>query len=304
MRQQEAALIFITMLWGGTFLILRLAMRDCGPFLFVGLRFLIAAAAVALLYRGRLRGFTRREALAGGAIGVVLAVGYALQSAGLKEIESSRSAFITALYVPIVPVLQWVVLRRPPGMMSGLGAGLAFAGLVALAGPGALTLSLGRGDVLTILSAFAIATEIVLIGLFAGGSGDKGTDSRRLTLAQLAAGGAFALVGVPVAGEALPSSASWIWLGYAVGLGLFSAGVQLVMNWAQKTVPPTRAAIIYAGEPVWGGLVGWMAGDTLTLSALAGAALIVGGVAVSALEPARLVAFLFRRTGGGGGTPA
>ncbi len=59
------------------------------------------------------------------------------------------------------------------------------------------------------------------------------------------------------------------------------------MNWAQKSVSPTRATIIYASEPVWGGVGGRMAGDRLPALALLGAALIVAGVVVSELKPRR-----------------
>jgi len=58
----------------------------------------------------------------------------------------------------------------------------------------------------------------------------------------------------------------------------------LTMNWAQKSVSPTRATVIYAGEPVWGGIVGRLAGDRLPALALAGAALIVAGVLASEIK--------------------
>ncbi|CAB5516584.1 hypothetical protein LMG26857_05662 [Achromobacter anxifer] len=59
------------------------------------------------------------------------------------------------------------------------------------------------------------------------------------------------------------------------------------MNWAQKSVSPTRATVIYAGEPVWGGIVGRLAGDRLPALALVGAGLIVAGVLASEAKFAR-----------------
>lgn len=56
------------------------------------------------------------------------------------------------------------------------------------------------------------------------------------------------------------------------------------MNWAQKSVSPTRATLIYAGEPVWAGLVGRIAGERLPALALLGGALIVAAVIVSELK--------------------
>jgi len=70
----------------------------------------------------------------------------------------------------------------------------------------------------------------------------------------------------------------------AVALGLASALIQFVMNWAQRVVDPSRAAIIYAGEPVWAGIIGRIAGERLPVIALLGGALVVLGVLVSELK--------------------
>ncbi|MNC54096.1 hypothetical protein D3C75_1035590 [compost metagenome] len=56
------------------------------------------------------------------------------------------------------------------------------------------------------------------------------------------------------------------------------------MNWAQKSVSPTRATLIYAGEPVWAGIVGRIAGERLPGIALFGGLLIVIAVIVSELK--------------------
>nr|WP_244309659.1 DMT family transporter [Sphingobium fuliginis] len=91
-----------------------------------------------------MRGVTRREWLAGTMIGCGIFTGYTLQTWGLRTIPSSTSAFITAAYVPLVPILQWIVLRRRPRLASWIGVALAFAGLLLIAAPRD-GLSLGRG---------------------------------------------------------------------------------------------------------------------------------------------------------------
>jgi drug/metabolite transporter (DMT)-like permease len=179
----------------------------------------------------------------------------------------------------MVPVLQLVVLRRAPHPMSWAGVVLAFAGLILLAGPDAGTLSLSIGELLTLVGAMAIATEIILIGRYAGE-----VDSRRVTIIQLFAAGILAFCAMPVMGEAVPAF-SWVWVASGVGLGIASAIMQLGMNWAQRTISPTRATVIYAGEPVWGGLVGRIAGDQLPSLAVAGAGLIISGVLISEWRP-------------------
>jgi hypothetical protein len=47
-------------------------------------------------------GLTLKETLAGTAIGIMIAIGYGTQTIGLQSILSSESAFLTALYVPLV----------------------------------------------------------------------------------------------------------------------------------------------------------------------------------------------------------
>jgi len=279
--KSEAVLIVITMIWGATFLTVQNALAVSGPLFFVGLRFGTAALLMGLFAAPVLRGLTWHEARAGILIGICIFLGYTLQTYGLQTIPSSKSAFITALYVPIVPLLQWFVLRRPPGLMSWLGIALAFGGLVLLAGPEGTSIGLGIGEVLTLISAIAIAAEIILIGGYAGR-----VDVRRVTVVQLATASLLAFGGMAPIGEPVPAMSSLL-VASAVGLGIASAGIQLAMNWAQKTVSPTRATVIYAGEPVWAGIVGRLAGERLPAAALIGAALIVAGVIVSELKPPR-----------------
>ncbi|MBS0896571.1 DMT family transporter [Pantoea dispersa] len=276
--RQEMVLIFITMVWGGTFLVVHRAMAHSGPFFFVGLRFATASLLLAFFFRRYLRHITWLEIKAGALIGVAIAGGYGLQTWGMQTISSSQSAFLTALYVPVVPLLQWLFLRRPPGLMAWLGILLAFTGLVLVAGPQDGSLTLNAGEIATLLSTLAIAAEIILISRYAGQ-----VDVRRVTLVQLLVASACAFVLMLPNGESLPTLSAPL-LFSALGLGAASALIQVTMNWAQRSVSPTRATVIYAGEPVWAGVVGRIAGERLPAAALLGGALIVCGVIVSELR--------------------
>ncbi|EMA4502046.1 DMT family transporter [Enterobacter hormaechei] len=283
-KPQEAILILITMFWGGTFLAVQYAVTMSDPFFFVGLRFATAAVAVALISLKTLRGLTLRELKAGVAIGVAIAMGYSLQTWGLQSISSSKSAFITAMYVPLVPLLQWLCLGRMPGLMSCIGIVLAFIGLILLAGPEnnllalALALALGPGEIITLVGAVAIAAEIILISAWAGK-----VDVKRVTVVQLATASLVAFATMVPAGESVPPMSTGL-IVVALGLGIFSAIIQVTMNWAQRSVSPTRATVIYTGEPVWAGIFGRLAGERLPLLALVGAAFIIAGVLVSELK--------------------
>ncbi|MFJ4348521.1 DMT family transporter [Pseudomonas sp. NPDC089401] len=281
LSKAEMVLVFITMLWGGTFLLVHNVMTVSGPMFFVGLRFAAAALFVGAVSARALPGLTLTELKAGVLIGVSIMLGYGLQTMGLQTISSSQSAFITALYVPFVPLLQWLVLGRRPGLMPSLGIGLAFVGLMLLAGPEGGSLHFSEGEVVTLVSAVAIAAEIILISRYAGQ-----VDVRRVTVVQLATASLLAFLMIVPTQERLPDF-SWLLLLSALGLGAMSAVIQVAMNWAQQSVSPTRATLIYAGEPVWAGIVGRIAGERLPGIALLGGLLIVIAVVVSELKVRR-----------------
>lgn len=282
LSKAEVVLVFITMLWGGTFLLVHNVMTVSGPMFFVGLRFAAAALFVGLVSIRALPGLTFTELKAGALIGATIMLGYGLQTMGLQTISSSQSAFITALYVPFVPLLQWLVLGRRPGLMPSLGICLAFLGLMLLAGPEGGTLRFSEGEIVTLVSAVAIAAEIILISRYAGQ-----VDVRRVTVVQLATASLLSFLMIVPTQERIPDF-SWLLLLSALGLGAMSAVIQVAMNWAQKSVSPTRATLIYAGEPVWAGIVGRIAGERLPGVALIGGLMIVIAVVVSELKVRRL----------------
>ncbi|AZC30538.1 Permease of the drug/metabolite transporter (DMT) superfamily [Pseudomonas chlororaphis subsp. piscium] len=278
LSKAECVLVLITMVWGGTFLTVQHAMTVSGPMFFVGLRFAAAACIVGLFSLHSLRGLTLFELKAGVFIGTAIMLGYGLQTVGLQSIPSSQSAFITALYVPFVPLLQWLFMGKRPGLMPSIGIMLAFTGLMLLSGPSGAALDFSPGEIATLISTVAIAAEIILISTYAGQ-----VDVRRVTVVQLAATSVLSFLMVVPTQEAIPDF-SWLLLASALGLGAASAAIQVAMNWAQKSVSPTRATLIYAGEPVWAGLVGRIAGERLPALALLGGALIVAAVIVSELK--------------------
>lgn len=133
----------------------------------------------------------------------------------------------------------------------------------------------------TLVSTLSIAIEIILISMFAGR-----VHLCRVNAVQLLVAAALSLAFMPVLREPIPAF-SWVWLLAAIGLGASSCLIQLTMNWAQRSVSPTRATIINAGEPVWAGIIGRIAGDRLPALAIVGAALIVAGTITSEMRPCR-----------------
>ncbi|RZG88691.1 DMT family transporter [Acinetobacter sp. WCHAc060033] len=279
-KAPQIALILITIIWGGSFLTVQYGLNFSSPIIFVAFRFMAAAIAVSLISWKYLKDFNRQEFIAGALIGLVIAIGYGTQTVGLQTISSSESAFLTALYVPLVPILLWGIFLQKPSIMTWLGVVLAFIGLVFLTGNGFKQIHLNYGQVLTLLGSIAIALEIILIGYFAGK-----VNVRRVTVIQLAFASLFCFILTPFLGETQLPNFQWQLIAVLCGLGIASACIQLVMNWAQQSVDSAQAAIIYAGEPVWAALFGRIAGERLPIIALFGGLLVVLGVIVSEWKP-------------------
>lgn len=270
---QELALCGVAMIWGATFLIIRLAMQESGPLWFVCLRFSAAALTLGLISLPVLSGITRREILGGIAIGLTVFGDFSLQTAGLAYIEASKSAFLAAFSVPLVPLLEWLFLRRRPGRWALMGLLLAFPGVLLLSGMD-VSGGFGRGELLTLGGAASYALEILITGLVV-----SGTDPRRITFVELAVTALLAGVFMPLNHESV--SLSPYVLAAGLGLGACTALLQSAIAWAQKAVPPTKTTLILTGEPVWGGVFGYLYGERLSLSSLAGCFLVLSGILVS-----------------------
>lgn len=278
----DLTLALIALIWGTTFVLIKNALADITPVSYLAIRFSLAAVLLALFFRRRLRlGFGRQEYWVGLRIGSILMLGYVLQTVGLQTTTPSKSAFLTGLYIVLVPFVNACVYRtRPrwPEVAGVLIAGLGM-GLMSMQGE---NLSIAKGDLLTIGCAVAFAVHIVLLGHWAPIVGFES-----LSLLQIAAAAGVACFAAPlVEAPAIQWSPAVL---AAIGIGgvLATALAFVLQTWAQQHTTPTRAALIFSLEPVFAWLVSWaFEGETLSLRAALGAALILGGILMVELKPA------------------
>ncbi|MBL8241977.1 MAG: DMT family transporter, partial [Bryobacterales bacterium] len=144
----DLTLALIALIWGTTFVLIKNALADITPVSYLAIRFSLAAVLLALFFRRRLRlGFGRQEYWVGLRIGSILMLGYVLQTVGLQTTTPSKSAFLTGLYIVLVPFVNACVYRtRPrwPEVAGVLIAGLGM-GLMSMQGE---NLSIAKGDLL------------------------------------------------------------------------------------------------------------------------------------------------------------
>ncbi len=269
----QLAVAGAAVLFGSTFLVVKGALSGAGPVPFVAVRFLIAAAILApVAWR---RPATPGEWGAGVAAGVPLLAGYLLQTAGLRLVTSSVSAFITDLLVVIVPVLSAMAWKRWPRARVWAGAALAGGGLYLLTGARP---TLGLGEALTLGCALGFALNLVVLARVASRH-----DPVRLTAIQLAVVGVGALVpGFFYGGYGLSGGALLAALYTAVVASVLAFVLQ---TWGQRRLSASRAALLLMLEPVTAAMVGLATGVPLRPLAAVGAGLVLAGIAVSEALP-------------------
>jgi len=168
------ALLFATVVWGATFVVVEQAIAELPVFHLLTYRFALGAVLLAPLAVVRLRRGGRtvdwKPLLRDGTlVGVLLFAGYTFQTYGLLWTTPSRSAFLTGLSVLLVPALGWVAGSVRPRLLALLGTGLAAAGLWAMfhpwgaLGPGGVAVTFNRGDALTLGCAVSFAAHVLLV---------------------------------------------------------------------------------------------------------------------------------------------
>ncbi len=272
-----AALILVTAVWGVTFVQVQDAVAIYPLFAFLAVRYLIATAALAPPAARRLRGLGRDGLVAGSVLGVLIAIGIGLQTAGLERTTVTNTGFITGLYVLFTPLLGLALFRTPIPRELWAAVALALLGLALLSG---VPQGSGTGDLLVLLSTVAQALQIVMVERYA-----NRFDVFALTFVEVAAACAvFGAIAVALGDLSVPRG-STVWAALIV-TGLFAvAFAMLVQIWAQRQVSATRIAVIFSLETVFAGIAGYLLADErIGLLGFAGCAAIFAGIVIA--EPA------------------
>jgi drug/metabolite transporter (DMT)-like permease len=283
------ALLAVSFIWGGAFVVVKEALAGVSPLLFLALRFSAAAVLLAILLRKRL---SSGPALAwcgdwrgGLTAGTLLFLGYALQTAGLEKTTASRSAFLTSLYIVLVPLLAAFVKQGRPRPVEIAGVSLAAAGTAILTTQGANwargSWSLNPGDALTVMSALAFAGHILAVAHYS-----RSMSYERLALYQISGVALISWLSLPTL-----ETPRIVWsrpvIGAIAATALLATTLAfLLYTWAQRHTSATRAALIFATEPIFAGLIAWRwPGENWSVESAVGAALILSGIVLVELKP-------------------
>lgn len=276
----ELGLLFITMIWGGAFVVVKNTTDTVPPGYLNAFRFGIAAVCMAVFFFKRLKYITVSYIKAGFLIGFFDFAAYELQTYGLKYTTVGNSSFLTAIYCVVVPFLYWAIRRKKPGFLNLIAA------VICLMGVGFLTLhgsfEMNPGDILTILCGISFAAQIVAVSILT-----EKDDPILLTLIQMAATVVFSLP-TAVFTEKMPTSFDWPAIASLLFLGIFSTMVAFVLqNICQKYVPAAKASLIMSLESVFGTLSGILfLNESFSIYTFLGFVMIFASILLAEYAPA------------------
>ena len=261
------ALVFVAVVWGAGFVLMKDAINDQPVFDFLATRFTLATLVMVAIRTQVLSAINKKTLLRGSILGVMLGLAYITQTIGLDLTTAAITGFLTGLYVVFTPLLFWFVFKKKVEKKVIVGTTLALTALLFISFNG---ISFDPGQVWLIACALLFAGHIIGLSFWSNAK-----DIYPLTVIQLGAGSVVCWMGAAPDGYQPPPNA-FVW-GTVVFTAVFATAIAfLIQTWAQSIMDPSRVAIILTGEIVFAAAIAVAVGqEVLSLRTVIGGVLIV-----------------------------
>ncbi|MBQ7592771.1 MAG: DMT family transporter [Synergistaceae bacterium] len=276
----DLGLFYCALFWGVSFPVMKILVGVYPTCWLLFLRFLAGALMIYVVFHKRINKSFRNDFKGGVIIGVLLFLAATTQTLGLNYIDSGRNAFITSVYVILVPLFLWVIKRKFPGWFTLAAAVICVIGMYLLSGEN-LGGGVNIGDFLTFLCAIFFAVQIIAISHYT-----QGSDPITLSCVEF-----FTLAALSFISSLLFETRTEIiniptlW-GLLFMIFFCTFGCYAIQICAQKYAEPSHATIIMSLESVFGLASGIIfLGEKISFKAGVGCALIFIAVLISELAP-------------------
>ena len=276
----DGILTLTALIWGTGFVVMKNTLSSVPPAAIIAIRYTIAAALTAVLFRRHLKGVARADVARGALVGLLLALAYIVQTIGLAYTTAGKNAFLTTVYVLLVPFASWLIFRQKLSRSNFIAAGLMLAGIGCLSLDGESG-GLNIGDLLTLLCGVFYAAHIMAVERC-----QRKTNTYALIVLQFAFAAAFAAVYHLLFERGLPMSLHMDTVGSLLYLSVFSTTIAMsLQNIGQSMAPASHASILLSLDSVFGALASCIfLGETVTARMLLGFAVIFAALVVNSLR--------------------
>ena len=281
MSTRNASILFAAVIGvrATAYLFSKLLLVDIGPFMLMGIRFLLAFVLLAIVFSKSMRSLTRATLLHGMVLGALFFIVMGFELVSLSLTASSTVAFLENTAIVFVPLFEALIARKLPTFKAVACTAAAMVGV------GFLTLgdgvgAFGVGELLALLAGVFYAVVIIVTARVA-----KEDDATALGVLQVGFIGLFGLVaGLVFEVPVLPQTPlAWGYLAILVIMcTCFGFAFQPV---AQRGISSERAALLLAVSPFIAAVLGIVVlGEPFGLGTFAGMVLILGGIVASSVE--------------------
>ncbi len=286
----EYALLLVTIFWGATFVIVKSALKDTSPMLFIGFRFLLATVLFLPFIFFKIKHINKKIIIPGIILGLLLFLSFSLQTIGLQYTSATKSGFLTGTLVVLIPFFQFIIKKKSPSKGALIGTILVFIGIFILSGSGKpideLLTELGSnfnfGDMLTLLCAILFAIHVVYLDIFT-----NIYDYWFLVFAQLFITAILSLMFAYIFNLSGIETYKLEITGNLIFAVIYTAVFATLINTIlqtkyQKKVSPTKAGIVYSFEPIFAAVFAFIVlNERLSFIGIIGCLLIFIGLIVA-----------------------
>ena len=277
----DGLLLLTALIWGSAFAVVKNTLDSFAPAAIIAMRYTIATALTGIAFRRHLHGLTRADVLRGALVGLLLSAAYIVQTIGLSYTTASKNAFLTAVYVMLVPFFSMALFRQRLRKANFIAAAMMLLGIGLLSLDGESG-GLNVGDVLTLLCGALFAGHIIAVERC-----QRRTDAYALIVLQFGFCALYALVYTLLFERGVPMTFSTGSVGGLLYLAVFSTTIAMsLQNIGQSMAPASHASILLSLESVFGVIFSCLLlGERVTPRMLLGFAVIFAALLVSELTP-------------------
>jgi drug/metabolite transporter (DMT)-like permease len=267
-------LLVASVIWGLGFVVVKDSLDFIPPVYILAFRFTIATIGLGIVFYKRLTKISKLNVKSSIILGILLYTSYLLQTIGCLYTTAGKNAFITTIYVVIVPFLYWMISKKRPDIYCVISAFMAIIGIGFLSLSADLTINIG--DILTLICGFGYAVHLIYINKYS-----EHQDPIILTFLQILVAALLSWITAPIINGGIPIEAAkpdmiigMLYLGIGSTMIAF-----LLQNVGQKYIEPSTAALLLSMESVFGVVFSvFLLGEILTTKMLIGCILILTAV--------------------------
>ncbi len=284
-----AGLFLVAFIWGAAFVVVKNSLNFIPPVYMLAFRFTLAGGLMcAVLFKRIKKEAKENDGLIkhGVFLGLILFFAYMFQTIGCMYTTAGKNAFLTAVYVVIVPFLHWMRTKKMPEKLCFLAAVMALTGigLISLNND----LSINIGDALTLVCGVIFAIHIEYLGKYSAKEDPVSLSALMLFTAGVS-GWIFApLTDGPITGVVLNRESVF----GILFLGLFSSMLCfLLQSVCQKYVKASSAALVLSSEAVFGAFASSVfLNEKMSMKVVFGCIILFAAIILAQLEPSELSA--------------